>query len=634
MASPDVSKYVDLTVHDEKASTSLQTILQAARAFVPGWQPQTGQIEVALSEAIARRSSEVSHAINRLPGATVETLLELFNITRGVGVQASGTVKITAYGNFDLPAGSELLYVDTATSVSYVFTTNSSIALTPVKATGKLTLAGCTAGTTYPAGTQFTVTVGSTTYAYTADSDFTTDGSGNTASVTVTATVFGKDHNDVTHGGAVTNGTNTFTFSGKGSGTVTAQTGDTNGFINGADDNIAVAVTAQDIGSTYNLSIVGQSVTLLNPATNFKEAEFTINPTSGEDAETDATYFDRGVSTLSGYTGASTTASQIKNYVGANKAYAYRTAVFNRRRYRDRDTTAGSYGFHNGHVLVAVGASVGNAANASTQVKVSAANLADLHTSLTERVPASLSVDVMSAELVDVDVTATVVKKSGTTASTVKTAIETALKSYLDANTWDWEENYVRRNEIIALIDNVTGVDYVSSLTMGGDTLLGTNGIGYNASTGGAKTTVNLDLAGATNATYAVGEATVFYVDSTTDPDGPIVYAYTNTESITVSGGTATNKAFQAVANGVNYNDINNNGKLPNGTGGSGPSFTGSAGDQGGTATVNSGSALSGGVSDTTQFVALSGSTLVSTDLILRNLGTLVTYGALSITVT
>ena len=64
MTSPDVSKYVDLTVYDEKASTSLQTILQAARAFVPGWVPDTGQIEVALAEAIARRSSEVVHSIS------------------------------------------------------------------------------------------------------------------------------------------------------------------------------------------------------------------------------------------------------------------------------------------------------------------------------------------------------------------------------------------------------------------------------------------------------------------------------------------------------------------------------------------------------------------------------------------
>jgi hypothetical protein len=634
MASPDVSKYVDLTVYDEKASTSLQTILQAARAFVPGWVPDTGQIEVALAEAIARRSSEVVHSINRLPGATVETLLELFGITRSVGVQATATVKITAYGNFDLPAASELLYVDTGTSVSYVFTTNTSVNLTPVKATGKLTLAGVTASTTYPAGTQFSVTVGSTTYTYTADSDFTTDGSGNNSSVTVTATVFGKDHNDVTHGGSVTNGAATFTFSGIASGTVTAQTGDTNGFINGANDHTTVVVTAQDVGSLYNISVLSQPLTLLNAATNFKEAEFTVTPSGGENVENDDTYLARGVSVLSGYSAASTTDNQIKNYIANNKTYAYRVAVFDRRRYRDRDTTASSYGFHNGHVLVAVGGSVGSAASASTQVKVSSANLADLHTSLTARVPSSLSVDVMSAELVDVDVTATVVKKSGTTASTVKTSIENALKAYLDANAWNWEDNIVRRNEIISLIDAVTGVDYVSALTMSGDTLVGTNGIGYNASTGGSKTTVNLDLAGATNATYAVGEATVFYVDSTTDPDSPAVYAYTNTESITVSGGTATNKAFQAVANGVNYNDTNNNGKLPTGTGGSGPSFTGSAGDQGGTATVNSGSALSGGVSDTTQFVALSGSTFVSTDLVLRNLGTLVTYGALSITCT
>ena len=109
MASPDVSKYVDLSVYDESASTSLQTILQAARGFVPGWLPDTGQIEIAIAEAIALRSSQVVTAINRLPGATVETLLELFGITKSTGVQSTATVKITAYGNFDLDANSELL---------------------------------------------------------------------------------------------------------------------------------------------------------------------------------------------------------------------------------------------------------------------------------------------------------------------------------------------------------------------------------------------------------------------------------------------------------------------------------------------------------------------------------------------
>ena len=631
MGSPDVSKYVDLTVYDEKPSTSLQTILQAARGFAPAWIPQTGQIEVVIAEAIAHRSAEVAHAINRVPGATVETLLELFGIVKNQGVKATATVKINAYGNFTLPVASEILYTDGSTGDVFVFITGSTVTLTPVKATGKLTLAGCTASTTYPAGTQFTVTVGSTTYTYTADSDFTTDGSGDTASVTVTATVFGKDHNDVTHNGVIPNGSAAFTFSGKGGGTVTAQTGDTNGFINGSDDNATVSVTAQDVGNVYNFDAVGQELQLLNSATNFKSAEFTVTPSGGEAVETDDTYFDRGISVLSGYSAASTTASQIKNYIGQNKAYAYRTAVFNRRRYRDRDTTASSFGFHNGHVLVAVGGVVSNAANSSTQVKVSSSNLSDLHTALTERVPSSLSVDVMSAELADVDITASVVKKEGTTGATVKTAIETALKGYLDANSWNWEENLVRRNEIISLIDSVTGVDYVSSLTMGGDTLIGTNAIGYNASTGGSKATIQADLAGlAAGADYAAGACNFYYIDLT--GTSPRVYEFANA-AITASSGsstTATNIVFTAVENGVNYNSTTNLGKTSTTAGDwkpvdvSGASFS----------NIDSATGASGGVDDSTQFVALSGSTLVSSDLVIRNLGTLVTFGALNITVT
>ena len=632
MASPDVKKYTDLTVYDSNATTSLNTILAAARTLLPDWNPQTGQIEVALAEAIANRSSEVIFAINRLPGATVETLLELFGLTKVAGTQATATVTVSAYANLSLPVDTEMLYFASGTGVGYVYKTNSEVTLNPAKTGGVLTLASCTNGS-YAAGTTFSVTVSSVTYTYAANDAFTV--SGGAATVPVTATAFGVNYNDVAHGGVVPNGSASFTNTNVGgTGTVTAGTGDTNGFINGADDIVTVAVTADAVGSTFNQSVVGQTLSLLSDSANFKSAEFATSPTGGTDVETDTEYFDRAINLLSSFTSASTTASQLKYFVSANKTYANRIAVFNRRRYRDRDTTADSYGFHNGHVLVAVGGKVSNASSASDEVKVSSANLADLHTDLAQVVPASLSVDVMSAELADVDVTATVVKKSGTTAATVKTAIETALKNYLDPNSWNWDDNYVRRNELISLIDAVDGVDYVSSLTIGGDSLVGTSNIGYTGTTGGAKTTVNLDLAGATNATYAVGEATVYYVDSTTDPDGPVVYAYVNTESITVSGGAATNKAFQAVANGLNYNNQTNGGKLPDGTGGSGPSFTGSAGDQGGTATVNSGSALSGGVNDSSQFIALSGSTLVSTDLVLKNLGTLVTYGTLNITVT
>jgi len=389
----------------------------------------------------------------------------------------------------------------------------------------------------------------------------------------------------------------------------------------------SATVTAEAVGSAFNQTANGESLNLLSTAAYFQSAVFTTNASGGDNAETDTNYFTRAASLLASYTSGSTTSSQIKYYITGNKSsYANRVEVYNRRKYRDRDTTASSYGTHDGAILVAVGGTVNTAASASTELVVSSSNLSDLHTSLAARTPAGLTIDVMSAELASVDVTATVVKKEGATASTVKTAIETALKSYLDANVWDWSQQYIRRNEIISLIDAVTNVDYVSSLTMSGNTLIGTNNIGHMTTSGGSKATTTLTIAGGTPGTYTAGNAAFYYVDSTTDPDNPTVYTFVNTSDVTVSGGGASSgDAYQAISNGVSFNDDNNSGVIPAGTSG----FVGSAGDTGGTATAT---AISGGTDDTSQFTALSGA-LVSNDLLVKNLGTLVTFGTLNITV-
>lgn len=42
--------------------------------------------------------------------------------------------------------------------------------------------------------------------------------------------------------------------------------------------------------------------------------------------------------------------------------------------------------------------------------------------------------------------------------------IEAALEDYLSTQSWPWEQ-YVRYNELITLISNVEGVDYVNALT-------------------------------------------------------------------------------------------------------------------------------------------------------------------------
>ena len=535
-SSPDVSSYVDLTINDEDPVAILNDILSSARALLPGWQPEAGQIEVVLSEAFANRTAQLAATINRLPSATTEVLLQLFGLTRSDGTKATATIDLEMHADDTLYAGTRFMYYDPTEARSYIFTL---------------------------------------------DADVTT--TGKSAS--------------------------------------------------------SLAVTAEAVGAAYNSSsLVGESLVLLTANDNFKSATFATNPTDGADAETDSEYFTRGTTLLASYTTASTTASQIKYYVSANKTYANRVEVYNRRRYRDRDTTATDYGTHDGYALVAVGGNVSTAASATAQVPVSTSNLSDLYDSLTARVASGVTVDVMSAELASVSVTATVVKTSGAVASTVKTAVENAIKAYFDPNLWDWSANTVRQNELISLIDGISGVDYVSSLTLDGQTLIGTDNIGYYTSSGGTKTTVNLDIGTGALATvspdgtYTAGQLGFYYVDA--DAADPVLYEFRNTSDVVISSGQATNQPFEAVANGLLYNDTSNGGSVDasatypgtGSTAGGSPSTLGEA-------EMNSGSAFTGGSNDSNTFTVLNGTGAVDSDLTVRNLGTLLTFGTLNITV-
>jgi hypothetical protein len=542
--SPDLKKYVDLTVYDEDPVELMNEILGAARGLLPNWRPEAGQIETVLSEAFAIRSASLANSINRVPAATTEVLLQLFGLTRSDGAKATATLTITFTDSdtFErtLDAGTEFLFLDAVTGISYTFALDSA-----------------------------------------------------------------------------------FTLNGSLSGTA--------------------AVTAVDVGAAYNVAASGKSLTLISAnATFFESAVFSTNASGGTDAETDDEYFDRGVNLLASYTSAATTATQIKYYVGANKTYAKRVEVFNRRRYRDRDTTADDYGTHDGAVLVAIASTVSNPASAAAEVAATSSNLADLHSSLADRTPSGLIVDVMSAELAEIDVTASVVKKSGFAGSDVSTAIETALKAYLNANTWNWSTNTVRRNEVIALIDSVDGVDYVESLTMDASTLVGSSNVGHYTSSGGSKTTVNLDITGVApddastvrgsgGSDYAAGELSFYYVDA--DEATPVIYEFTNTGAVTITSGAANDVPFEAVANGLNYNDTANSGKVDPDVSVSLPG-TGTLATTLGAATKNSSSAYTGGSNDSNTFTVLNGTGAVSDDIVLRNLGTLVTYGTLNITVT
>jgi uncharacterized phage protein gp47/JayE len=71
-----------------------------------------------------------------------------------------------------------------------------------------------------------------------------------------------------------------------------------------------------------------------------------------------------------------------------------------------------------------------------------------------------------------IDVTVTVKKTSTASTQAVSEAVVAALQEYLNPQNWDWS-TVVRYNELISLIDQVPGVDYVDTLqTPGGNVIL------------------------------------------------------------------------------------------------------------------------------------------------------------------
>lgn len=78
---------------------------------------------------------------------------------------------------------------------------------------------------------------------------------------------------------------------------------------------------------------------------------------------------------------------------------------------------------------------------------------------------AGLDVHVVDPTITSVDVAATVKVLAGYDGAEVAQAVEDTVVAYLDPTSWEWGGT-VRRNELIALVDGVPGVDYVVALTL------------------------------------------------------------------------------------------------------------------------------------------------------------------------
>ena len=241
--------------------------------------------------------------------------------------------------------------------------------------------------------------------------------------------------------------------------------------ISSGDDTGSVAVTALTVGFAHNAVPSSATVQAISNTDYVSTVEFTSTngATGGEDAETDEIFLERVTNTFSTYSSALVTPSQIRASVLDNfRATAYRCAVYDKERYLDRAVSSTTE--HPGYVLVAVASqNTTNSTGNFSDTTLSASEISDIRTHLEDRIPAGLQVDIMSAEVVSVSVTASVVTLNGSDTSVVETAINNALAAYFDPNVWDWTKSVVRVNEVISLIDGVTGVDYVSSVSLAGN---------------------------------------------------------------------------------------------------------------------------------------------------------------------
>jgi hypothetical protein len=91
--------------------------------------------------------------------------------------------------------------------------------------------------------------------------------------------------------------------------------------------------------------------------------------------------------------------------------------------------------------------------------------LTDIEETITNKSIGGLTLRVDNAKLANIAVAVSYTLRAGNLASTVSLAVKAAVESYISANNWEWGQT-IYRNEVIALVDRVAGVERVVSVNI------------------------------------------------------------------------------------------------------------------------------------------------------------------------
>lgn len=350
--SPDLSGYVDLKLYDRTDQQIVQTALGRLALDIPELEIREGAVEVMLIESLALETSEAVVAVNRVPGAVVETVLHLASVDRDYGAPAFADATITL---------------------------------------------GDTLGHTIPGGTRLFLPLA--------------DGS---------AVTFLVEPPNVT----VAPGSDTGTLH----------------------------LVSAEFTDRANGMPVDSVLSPADPLPFIEQVKLSTVVADGRGAETVNSWRDRGVARLSRLSDALVIPRHFEA-AALERPEVGRALVLD-----NYDPAVGpTPGSNPGHVTVAVLADDGTALSGPAKTAIEDA--------LEERAAAMLDVHIIDISIQAVDTVSTVVALPGFDHATVQASVVAAVNSYFEPLTWTFGQT-IYHNEMVSLIDRVSGVDRVVTVTV------------------------------------------------------------------------------------------------------------------------------------------------------------------------
>lgn len=143
MSGVDISGFVDLRLYDRTPQDLVDAAVAHARDATPDWTPSEAQIEMVLTEGFAVMVAEAVFAINRVPGAVMESFLILMGQGRDAGAQGVGAVTFTISDptGYTIYAGTRVSLPIEGLETAIVLETTSDLAIPGGATTGVVAVA-------------------------------------------------------------------------------------------------------------------------------------------------------------------------------------------------------------------------------------------------------------------------------------------------------------------------------------------------------------------------------------------------------------------------------------------------------------------------------------------------------------